>query len=293
MNIESLRMFCRVVDEGSISQAARSSYVTQPAVTRQIRQLENRYGTLLFDRTDGKLMLSDAGKTLYGYAKEIVEIDNISYEAIQELTGVQASVLKVGASLTIGEYLLPGLLGNFKKQHEEIKFSLSIGNTPYVLAKLEENEVDIALVESTVDNDDFKVQKFADDELILVTSHNHRWASRDYIDVQELAEEKMIWREKDSGTRSLVENALSGRGVLVGIQHAMELGSMQSIKSAVEADLGVSILPRLTVTKELKYKALREVMVRDFSIMRDLWIVQKQRRFKKSAETDFEEFLLH
>ncbi|QTN00759.1 LysR family transcriptional regulator [Sediminibacillus dalangtanensis] len=293
MNIESLRMFCRVVDEGSISQAARSSYVTQPAVTRQIRQLENRYGTLLFDRTDGKLLLSDAGKTLYGYAKEIVELDNISYEAMQELIGVQASVLKVGASLTIGEYLLPGLLGNFKKQHEEIKFSLSIGNTPYILAKLEENEVDIALVESTVDNDNFKVRKFADDELILVTAHNHRWATRDYIDVQELVEEKMIWREKDSGTRLIVENALDDRGVLEGIQHAMELGSMQSIKSAVEADLGVSILPRLTVTKELKYKALREVTVKDFSIMRDLWIVQKQRRFKKSAETDFEEFLLY
>ncbi len=293
MNIESLRMFCRVVDEGSISKAARIGYVSQPAVTRQIRQLENRYGTLLFDRTDGKLILSEAGRTLYPYAKEIVDLDNTSYEAIQEKLGVEDSVLKVGASLTIGEYLLPGLLGNFKKRHEDVKFSLLIGNTPYILAKLEENEIDIALVESAVDHTKYKVQKFADDELILVTSSNHRWRERDQIAIQELMEEKMIWREKDSGTRLIVENALNEHGVLDEIENAMELGSMQSIKSAVEADLGVSILPRLTVTKELKYEALHEVAVKDFSILRDLWIVQKQRRFKKSAETAFERFLLY
>lgn len=291
MNIDSLRMFCRVVDEGSISEAARLGFVTQPAVTRQIHQLENRYGTLLFHRAEGKLILSEAGKTLYPYAKEIVENDNTSFNAIQELIGLDDNVLSVGASQTIGEYLLPGLLGNFKKYHEDIKFSLSIGNTPYMLSKLEENEINIALVESEVDSSKYKVQKFADDELILVTSFNHRWKDRHEIELEELVEEKMIWREKDSGTRLLVEKALSKYIELEQIENAMELGSMQSIKSAVEADLGISILPQLTVIKELEFNILREVKIKDFCLMRDLWIVQKTRRFKKSSQSKFEAFL--
>ncbi|WP_188690663.1 LysR family transcriptional regulator [Pullulanibacillus camelliae] len=292
MNIESLRMFCHVVDEGSISKAARLGFVSQPAVTRQIRQLENHYGTTLFDRTNGKLTLTEAGKILYPYAKEIIKLDNTSFEEIQEKLGAADTVLHVGASLTIGEYLLPGLLGNFKKKHEQIKFSLSIGNTPHILSQLEQNEIDIALVEGAVKQQSkYKIEKFADDELILVTSYHHRWQDRAEIDIVELTEEKMIWREQNSGTRLIVENALKKYNVLEKIENAMELGSLQSIKSAVEADLGVSILPRLTVTKELKYHTLREISIKDFTLMRDLWMVQKDRRFKKRAQAYFEAFL--
>ncbi|WP_042225375.1 LysR family transcriptional regulator [Oceanobacillus manasiensis] len=291
MNIESLRMFCRVVDEGSVSEAARIGFVSQPAVTRQIRQLENRYNTVLFHRLDGKLILSEAGKILYPYAKEIVESDNTSFDAIQELMGINDNVLNVGASQTIGEYLLPGLLRNFKNAHKDIKFSLSIGNTPYMLSKLAENEIDIALVESEVTSSKYKIQKFGTDELILVTSFNHRLGSKHEIDIKDLLQEKMIWREKDSGTRLLVENELSKYISIEQIENAMELGSMQSIKSAVEADLGISILPRIVVTKELKFNVLKEVKIKNFSLIRDLWIVQKERRFKKSAQSHFYSFL--
>ncbi|TYS51345.1 LysR family transcriptional regulator [Bacillus infantis] len=292
MNIDSLRMFCRVAEEGSVSQAARLGFISQPAVTKQIRQLENRYGTSLFDRMDGKLTLSEAGKVLYPYAKEMVELDNNSFQAIQEVSGYTDQTLKVGASQTIGEYLLPGLLGNYQKRHEGIKFSLLIGNTPYILSKLDNNEIDIALVEGEADQTKYTVQKFADDELILITSYNHRWKDKGSIEVHELSEEKMIWREKDSGTRLIVENALSELGILEYIENAMELGSMQSIKSAVEANLGIGIMPKLTVTKELQFKVLREIPIKNLSIMRDLWIVQKDKRFKKSAQIGFQEFLL-
>ena len=291
MNIECLQMFCRVVDEGSVSKAARLGFVSQPAVTRQIRQLENRYGSELFDRMDGKLSLSATGKILYPYAKEIIQLDTLSFERIQEKTETTDSVLNVGASLTIGEYLLPGLLGNFKKHNTDIKFNLLIGNTPSILYKLEGNKIDIALVESAVNESKYKVKKFADDELILVTTYNHRWKEREEIDIHELTEEKMIWREKDSGTRLIVEKALNKYGVLDTIENAMELGSIQSIKSAVEGDLGISILPKLTVIKELKNKDLREVPIKDFSLVRDLWMVQKSRRFKKRAQISFETFL--
>lgn len=291
MNIESLKMFCLVVDEGSISKAARLSFVSQPAVTRQIRQLEELYKTQLFERTSGKLTLSKAGETLYPYAKEMVEYSKRSFEAISEITADQETVLHVGASLTIGEYLLPGLLGNFSKSYPHLKFSLSIGNTPNILSKLESYDIDIALVEGAVENNDFIIEKFDDDELILVTSPNHHWRNNHQIDINELPEEKMIWREADSGTRQIVENALQEYGVLNRIKSAMELGSYQSIKSAVEADLGVSILPKLTVAKELKYGTLHEVKVSEFHISRDLWMVQKTHRFKKTGLRFFIDFI--
>ncbi|MGS2779631.1 LysR family transcriptional regulator [Robertmurraya sp. GLU-23] len=291
MNLESLKMFCHVVDEGSITKAAKIGFVSQPAVTRQIHQLEELYGTHLFDRVDGKLKLSEAGKVLYPYAKEIIEYTQKSFDAVHELTGRAETILNVGTSLTIGEYLLPDILGNFSKIYPNIKFSITVKNTPEILSKLEHNDIDIALVEGAVSNKDLITEKFADDELVLIAPANHRWAKRERISIRELSEEKVLWRESDSGTRHIVEDALNKFGVLEHINHSMELGSTQSIKSAVEAELGISILPKLTVLRELKYGVLREVKIEDFQLLRDLWLVQRNHRFPKTGLNKFVEHI--
>ncbi len=289
LNIESLKMFCLVVDEGSISQAARLSYVSQPAVTRQIHQLENVYGTLLFDRTDGKMKVTETGRMLYPFAKTIINDFNRSKELIKQVTGEYNTNLHVGASFTIGEYLLPSLLGRFKKQKPEIKVSLTIKNTPSVIEDLANDVIDLALVEGIVENNDFIVEKFADDELILICSPDHIW--REQISMEELADEMMIWRESISGTRLIVENTLREYGVLEKIDSYMELGSTQAIKSAVEAGLGISILPRLTVARELEQGTLRSVDISGVTILRDLWLVKKHQRFNKMTVTQFLEFI--
>lgn len=291
LNIESLKMFCHVVDEGSITRAAKIGFVSQPAVTRQIHQLEELYGTLLFDRVDGKLKLSETGKALYPYAKEIIEYSERSFDAVHELTGRANTILNVGTSLTIGEYLLPDILGNFSKINPNIKFSITVRNTPTILTKLVHNDIDIALVEGVVNNKDLITEKFADDELVLIAPANHPWAKRESIRIEELPEEKMLWRESDSGTRQIVEDALNKLGVLEHINHSMELGSTQSIKSAVEAELGISILPRLTVLRELKYGVLREVKIKNFKLVRDLWLVEKNHRFPKTGIHHFKEYI--
>lgn len=292
MNIESLQMFCVVVEEGSITEAARKGYVSQPAVTKQIRQLEDRYDALLFHRADNKLILTEAGTVLYPYAKEIVEYYKRSQEAVGNLTGNMDTHLNVGASLTIGEYILPDLLGAFSRKYENIKFNLSIGNTPDILVKLRNNIIDIALVEGIIEDDtNLTIEKFSDDELILVTPYEHRWKDKKEIDIQQLTEEKMIWREPISGTRTIVENALKDEGVFHNIQGFMELGSVQSIKSAVEADLGVSLMPRITVKKELKFGLLREVKINNFHLTRDLFIVQKNHRFRKIGVSNFVSYI--
>ncbi|MEH7385251.1 LysR family transcriptional regulator, partial [Bacillus sp. JJ1521] len=267
------------------------SYISQPAATKKISQLENEYGALLFERVNGRLQITKAGELLYPYAKEIVEIYNKSLEKINVLTGNQEIIINVGASLTIGEYLLPGILGNFKKSYPNIIFSLSIGNTPNILTKLESNEIDVALVEGLVDNNQFLIEKFAEDELILVTSREHHWKEKTIIDMKELTEEKMIWREPESGSRLIVENFLSKMGILDKIESAMDLGSIQSVKSAVEANLGISILPKLTVLKELEYETLFEITMRGFKLTRELWLVQKPQRFNKTGLYNFLDFI--
>jgi LysR family transcriptional regulator, transcriptional activator of the cysJI operon len=289
LNIESLQMFCLVVEEGSISQAARLSYVSQPAVTRQIHQLENYYGALLFDRTDGTMKVTEAGKMLYPYAKTIVHDFKRSKEVIKQAMGEYEITLHLGASFTIGEYLLPSLLGRFKKEIPEMKVTLTIKNTPNVLEDLANDVIDLALVEGLVDNENLIVEKFADDELILICSPEHPWAGK--VKMDELLNERMIMRESGSGTRLVVENILSQHRILEKINGYMELGSTQAIKGAVEAGLGISILPRLTVARELDLGLLKEVDIEGVTIKRNLWLVKKHQRFHKIGVTKFLDFI--
>jgi len=291
LNIENLKMFCLVVDEGSISQAARLSYVSQPGVTRQIHQLENYYGTLLFDRSEGKMTVTETGRLLYPFAKAIVNDFNRSKEVIKQVIGESNASLRVGASLTIGEYLLPSLLGSFKKQSPEIKVTLTIKNTPSVLEELTNGVIDLALVEGIVESKNFNVEKFAEDELVLVYPSDHPWRGRTEINIEELANERMIWRESMSGTRLIVESALRDYGVLDRIESYMEIGSTQAIKSTVEAGLGVSILPRLTVARELEQGFLNEIKMTGVNIKRNLWLVKKAQRFPSSGISSFVEFI--
>lgn len=291
MNIASLKMFCLVVEEGSISQAARLSFVSQPAVTRQIHQLEDYYGTMLFDRTDGKIKVTETGRILYPFAKTIIHDFNRSIEAVEQATGEYNAHLRVGASLTIGEYLLPRLLGGFKKQAPKTKVTLTIKNTPSILEDLSNDVIDLAFVEGIVEHSNFIVEKFAEDELVLVYPIEHPWRNRKEVDIEELASERMIWRESNSGTRLIVENTLREYGILDKIESYMEISSTQAIKSAVEAGLGISILPKMTVKRELDQGFLREIKVSGVTMKRDLWQVKKQQRFKGTSISSFIDFI--
>ena len=186
---------------------------------------------------------------------------------------------------------MPSLLGKFKKQKPDIKVTLTIKNTPGILDDLRNDVIDLALVEGMVEDKDLIVEKFADDELILVCVPEHHW--REIISIDELANERMVWRESHSGTRLIVESMLREHGVLEKIESYMEIGSTQAIKSAVEAGLGVSILSKLTVDRELKQGTLREVRIDGIKLTRNLWLVRKPQRFSKNWVPDFLDMILN
>ncbi len=262
MNIDTFKMFCLVVDMGSVSQAANLSFVSQPAVSKQIQHLESAYGVLLFERKDGRLSVTKNGELLYPYAKSIVDEYNRSQEAIQEKRDYANTRLTIGASFTIGEYLLPSLMGKFKKKNPEIKLSLTINNTPKIVDELSNDVLDLALVEGVVQNEDLLAESFADDELVMIHPPDHPWNNRKEIDVDEITHERMLWREPTSGTRLIIEKILKDHNVLDKMENYMELGTTQAIKSAVESGLGVSIVSRLTVAEEIKQGRLKETSIR-------------------------------
>lgn len=291
MNINHLEMFCSVVDEGSISQAARIKYVSQPAVTNQIRQLENHYGTDLFNRSEGRLLLTEAGRKLYPFAKEMVDHLQRSEEAVKSIRKEYESTLHIGASLTIGEYFLPRTLGAFQRTYNVGQMSVSIGSTPDIVTKLTDLEIDLALVEGVVENQECTTFKYGEDELILVVPSNHRWAKQEEIELEEMTEERMIWREENAGIRKIIEKELSKHRVSMNRTNQVELGSTQAIKSAVESGLGFSILPKLSVERELELGVLTRIPIAHVELTRDLFIVKKRTRFPKQTVNEFIAFL--
>ncbi|SFD89535.1 DNA-binding transcriptional regulator, LysR family [Lentibacillus persicus] len=293
MNIETFKTFCLVVEVGSVSQAAKLSFVSQPTVSKQIQQLESAYDALLFERKNGRLSLTANGEILYPYARSIVDAYNRSQASIQEKLEHANTTLTIGASYTIGEYLLPSLLGKFKKEHPEVKLSLSINNTPKILDELANDVLDLALVEGVIHDDDLLAENFADDELVLIHPPEHPWREREGIDIEEITHERMLWREAASGTRLMIEKFLNDNNVLDKMGNYMELGTTQAIKSAVEAGLGVSIVSRLTVAQELKQGMLKEVPIRHLTLKRDLWLVRKNERFHKNNAVSFVNFIRH
>lgn len=283
MHIDNLNMFCQVIEEGSISQVARLNYVSQPAVTSKIQQLENHYGIPLFDRTQGKLTASEAGTVLYPYAKEILSCFRRSEEEVKQLYTAYQETLRIGASLTIGEYYLPQMLGKFKKLEPHIDFSLKIGSTPHIMASMENHDIDIALVEGMVTNKDFHIQQFATDELILIVPVNHPWNNRTKIHIEDILQACFIWREKDAGARKILENLFQQHGILERMSSTLALGSTQAIKSAVESGLGIGIVPKLSVAHELKLGVIKEVPIDSCHIPRDLWIVKRHERIPRES----------
>ncbi len=288
MDIENLRIFCLVVEEGSISQAIKKLYLSQPAATRKIHLLEDAYGAMLFNRENGKLMVSPVGEKLYPIAKSIVNEFDRSMDLIRQFTKQTHIHIKIGASLTIGEYLLPEWVGHYKKRYPDYQVTLEIGNTPTMIQLLLNDKIDLAIVEGIVeDQDPLIVKKFMNDSLHVICSPNHPWSERNEIHIEDLKKERMIWRENTSGTRAIIEKVLSEAGVLDEMDYYMELASTQAIKGAVEAGLGISILSDMATAREVEHGSLCRVNISGFTLKRELRIVQKKQRFEQLGLANF------
>ncbi len=263
-----LKVFRVVSRHLNFSRAAEELMLTQPAVTQQIKALEDEYGVLLFDRGGGRIRMTLAGETLLPYAERLRSLADEAYSAVASVGGSSAGTLHLGASQTIGQYLLPNLVSQFLHAHPRVQVSAKSGNTDAVLEMLVSHRIELALIEGPALRKDVHVEPFMRDEMVLVVPAGHEWADQE-VSLDALQTAPLLMREFGSGSRRVIEQALSQAGVPAKLMTIpMELDSTEGLLSAVEAGLGVTFVSRWAVRNQLRLGTLRLAHIRALELSR-------------------------
>jgi DNA-binding transcriptional LysR family regulator len=289
MTLRQLRTFKAVADLSSFSLAAQKLRLSQPSISYQVKELEETLGLPLLDRLGKRVQLTEAGTILYTYARRTLDILDEAALALEEMRGIKRGHLRVGASTTVGIYILPAALGAFKKLHPGLVISLEIGTRARVQEQVLRNELDLAVVGPALKDPDLAILPFMSDELVVVAPANHRLAGKRGLSLKDIAGEPFVMREPASGSRWSLEKAARKAGAKLHV--AMELGSNGAIKHAVESGLGLAVLSRYACALELSSGRLVELDVRGFPIRRDWHIVHLRRRRLPSSVQEFITFL--
>jgi DNA-binding transcriptional LysR family regulator len=277
-----LKIFHTVARLLNFTKAAEELHMTQPAVTFQIRQLEEQFNTRLFDRTHNKVTLTDVGKQVYSYSDRILKLYEEMTRNITEMTGDVSGAVTLGASTTIAEYMLPLLIGEFKNKFPEVMINLRESNTEDIVSMVENNDIDLGIVEGSVNNKNLVVEECKMDHLVVIMPNDHMLASEKRLRVEDFISYPFISREHGSGTQEVITNYVEKHGNGEDLNICFELSSPEAIKGAVEAGMGLSIVSRATIIKELKLGTLTAVELRP-SLERPFSFVRQRYKFKSRA----------
>ena len=256
--------------------------MTQPAVTFQIKQLEEQFNTRLFDRTHNKVTLTEVGNHMFVYADRILKLYEDMTRSITDMTGEVSGGVTLGASTTIAEYMLPLLIGEFKAKYPDVMISLREANTEDIVSMVENNVVDLGIVEGYVNNKNLQVEECKMDQLVVIMPNNHPLATEKEIHVKELVSHPFISREHGSGTQEVITKHIEKHGDHDLLEVSFELSSPEAIKGAVEAGMGISIVSSATILKELKLKSLTAVNLAP-KLERPFSFVRQRYNFKSRA----------
>ncbi len=285
-----LRVFHAVAKHLSFTKAAEALFMTQPAVTFQVRQLEEQFDTRLFDRAQGRIVLTHAGIVAFEYAERILALSGELDARLKEMSGVEAGPLLIGASTTIAEYLLPQVLGEFKANHPAVVPRLFVANSEAVQARVAERSLDLGFIEGDSHLPSLVNDFCCDDELRIVCTSEHAFARAPGVSAQALGEHAYISREPGSGTREVIDHYLQKAGVAPeGMQVVMEASSPEALKRLVATGLGFAIMSRATVAKEVRLGELVEVALMP-PLVRQLAVVYPKERFHSRVVEGFVAF---
>ena len=246
-----LRVFRSVAQHLNFSRAAEALLLSQPAVTQQIKALEEELGVPLFDRGGGRIQLTPAGEALLPYAEKLRALSAEAVSAVGSVGGEHAGELTLGASRTIAQYLLPKLIAGFLKENPKVQVTACSGNTDAMLEALLARRIQLALIEGPEQRKDLRIEPFMEDQMVLVVPAGHEWAGREVTPAM-LAGEPLLVREFGSGSRRVVEQAIAAVGLKSKDLHIrMEIDATEGLLSAVEAGLGVTFVSRWAVRNQL------------------------------------------
>lgn len=279
---QHLLVFVMVAEKQNFSRAAEELHMTQPAVSQYIRALEENIGIRLLERTNKYLQLNKAGEIVYHHAKEILGLYTKMQNLVDDLTNKAKGELKIGASYTFGEYVLPHLLTDLQRQYPEIEPSVTIANTATVAELVTSHQLDIGIIEGGFKDKELMEENFAEDSMVIVVSTHHPLALKEMVTISDLENEIWIVREKGSGTREATEEMF--HNLLFTPKKKIVFSSTQPIKEAVEAGLGISLLSKWAVQREIINKDLKILHTKGLPFSRQFSMITKSRFQTKALE---------
>ena len=289
MELRHLEIFCKVVELKSFSKAADALYLTQPTISSHIKALEKSLHITLLDRLGREVIPTKAGSVLYHYAKEIVKLKKEAQQTLAQFIGKMSGSLDVGGSTIPGVYILPSLIGEFKKVYPRIIVTLRIGDTEEVATMILEGAVEAGIVGAKIDDSHIEYNEFLKDSLILVAPPSY---DQTKISKKGLKDIPLIFRERGSGSRTVLEKTLREDGLgIEDLNIVAEMGSTEAVKQAIKSGIGLSVLSKRSVQDELANKTLKEVRVDHLSIVRPFYIITHKMRVKSPLCKAFLDFL--
>ena len=281
---------------GSFKNAAQSLFLTQPAVSLQIQNLEKQLKTNLFDRTKKQIELTEAGTLLLRYSNRILALCEESSRVLDDLSELQSGKLVIGASQTTGTYLMPKIIGLFQQKYPNINVQLNVDSTRKVAWHLMNRQVDIGIVGGKIPKELRKILEitpYVEDELALIVPPSHPYVKLECIKKEDLYDLKFISLNSYSTIRTVVDDTLSKNGIdVTRLKVEMELNSIEAIKNAVQSSLGAAFVSGSAITKELELNLLNCVRIEDVKINRKLCIILNPNRYKSKASENFTKEIL-
>ena len=257
LNLDQLRIFQAVALTRSFTRAADVVHLTQPGISKHIRQMEDYFGTPLFDRSGRKATLTEVGAILFEATQGVMSMIDVAEQRIDDLKGLRGGRLRLGTSFPIGVYLLPRVLARYRKKFPAIEVTLDISLSGTIGPKVLANEIDLGLASYEPHDPRLVARAFMTDELIAIVPRHHKLAHKRHINPHELTEDTFIVAAPGAGTRTLLEDRLRDQGIV--LQRVLDFGNLEGVKHAVEAGLGISIQARSVVMREVASGSLRAV----------------------------------
>lgn len=291
LNMNQLRIFHAVARALNFTRASQELHLTQPGISKHIKQLEGFYGTKLFDRVGKKVILTQAGEVLFKTTGTLFGLLQESKARIDDLRGLAGGKLMIGASISIGTYILPEMLVQFRKKHPNVQITVEMAQCEQIVKKILDYSIELSFVGHCYEkNERLSIKPFHADPMLLIVSKKHAWAKRKSVRLQELADEPFLLSRKGSGTRNIVEEALEKARIT--LSKTMELGTTEAVKQAVKVGLGVSILSKHLVKKELETGLIASIPLQGTNLKRDLYLVYHKDRYLSDAARVFLELIV-
>jgi len=279
MDLWQLNIFCKVIENRSFSEAGRKIHLSQPTVSSHIKDLENHFGCRLIDRLSKEALPTKAGELLYTYARRLMAIKDEAETALAEFQGNIKGTLSIGGSTIPGVYLLPKLMGAFKRVHPAVKVSLLIGDTQKIIDEVLADNLEMGIVGAKTKDKRIVQDHVIDDQMGLVLACDHKWVGQKHVTLNELRGEPFIVREQGSGTLESIQRNLAQSGSsLEEFNIVAEMGSTAAVIQGIKNQLGVSILSSIAVADEVRAGNLSTLAIKGLNLKRSFLLTRMRNR---------------